>query len=504
MVGHADRTPARHTPGLDGRRRPRDSVGIVAVLAPDAAMTPVIGSFGEVVGDLAGLVMCAMAARHTRSRARQTWTVFAAALGCWFISDLASTVALVAGVEVPEVSVLDIGWLAFNALTLTGAAMLYARLRPEKGWQGALDGIALALALGIFSWVLLLGPVAEEGSGGAFGTAVNLLYPATAFAGLVTIGWIVLRIGHQTPAWLWWILAAFAVQTVSDSAYLVAALNGTEIGEAVAWVGYAGAAGSGRWRRAARCAAGQRVWAAGRHTNPPAWSQAVPAVVGLSAIGLLAPSHGVVGTLTVITVVIVAVRMSITLRVNDRLIAERDRLAMTDPLTGAYNRRRLDQELVQLDARARRNDSSLSAIALDIDCFKSVNDSLGHAAGDALLVLVAVTAGEEIRQGDMLFRTGGDEFVILLPDTAMTEAVSVAERIRASVADATRRGVPRGDGHRLAGHGRGSPPGRAAELPAAGRRHRALPREGGGTRPPRRLRGRPRGAIPAGREPARG
>jgi diguanylate cyclase (GGDEF)-like protein len=418
------------------------TVGIVAVLAPDAAMTPVIGSFGEVVGDLAGLAMCAMAARHTRSRARHTWTLFTAALGCWFISDLASSIALVAGIEVPEVSVLDIGWLAFNALTLTGAAILYARLRPEKGWQGALDGIALALALGIFSWVLLLGPVAAGGSGGAFGTAVNLLYPATAFAGFVTIGWIVLRIGHQTPAWLWWILAAFAVQTVSDSAYLVAALSGTEIGEAVAWVGYAGASWLWALAGAARCAAGQRVWAAGRHTHPPAWSQAIPAVVGLSAIGLLAPSHGVVGTLTVITVVIVAVRMSITLRLNDRLIAERDRLAMTDPLTGAYNRRRLDQELVQLDARARRSDGSLAAIALDIDCFKRVNDSLGHAAGDALLVLVAVTAVEEIRQGDMLFRTGGDEFVILLPDTAMSEAVSVAERIRASVAEATREMYP--------------------------------------------------------------
>ena len=407
--------------------------------------------------------MCLMAARHTRSRARQTWTVFAAALGCWFISDLASTVALVVDVEVPEVSVLDIGWLGFNVLTLIGAAMLYARLRPEKGWQGALDGVALALALGIFSWVLLLGPVAEQGSGGALGTAVNLLYPATAFAGFVTIGWIVLRIGHQAPTWLWWILAAFAVQTVSDSAYLVAALNGTEIGEAVAWVGYAGAAWLWALAAAARCADGQRVWAAGRHTHPPAWSQAVPAVVGLSAIGLLAPSHGVVGTLTLITVFVVAVRMSITLRVNDRLIAERDRLAMTDPLTGAYNRRRLDQELVQVDARARRNDSSLSAIALDIDCFKGVNDSLGHAAGDALLVLVAVTAGEEIRQGDVLFRIGGDEFVILLPDTAVTEAVAVAERIRASVAEATRHVYAEATATVSLGVTEGPAPGRAAE-----------------------------------------
>jgi diguanylate cyclase (GGDEF)-like protein len=207
-------------------------------------------------------------------------------------------------------------------------------------------------------------------------------------------------------------------------------------------VGYAGAGWLWALAGAARCAAGQRVWAAGRQTHPPAWSQVIPAVVGLGAIGLLAPSHGVVGTLTVITVAVVAVRMGMTLRLNDRLIAERDRLVMTDPLTGAYNRRRLDQELAQVVARARRSDSSVAAIALDLDGFKGINDSLGHAAGDALLILVAVTAQEEVRQGDMLFRTGGDEFVILLPDTAMAEAVVVAERVRASVADAARHVYP--------------------------------------------------------------
>jgi diguanylate cyclase (GGDEF)-like protein len=418
------------------------ALGITAVLAPDAAATPVLGSFSQVVADLVGLVMCARAALHTRGRARQTWAVFAAALGCWLIADLAATIALLIGLEVPEVSVLDIGWLGFNVLSLTGVAMLYARLRPEKGWQGALDGVALALALGIFSWVLILGPVAARGSGGGIGTAVNLLYPATALAGFVAIGWIVLRIGRQTPGWLVWILAAFGVQTVAESVYLVAALNGAQLSEWTSWVAYAATGWLWALAGAARCQAGPRLWAAGRHTHPPAWSQAIPAVVGLSAIALLAPSHGVVGTLTVVTVVLVAVRLSITLRLNNRLIAERDRLAMTDPLTGAYNRRRLDQEVVQLDARARRNDSAVAAIALDIDCFKNVNDSLGHAAGDAMLVLVAVAAAEEIRQGDMVFRVGGDEFVILMPDTTMPEAAAVADRIRANVADATRLVYP--------------------------------------------------------------
>ncbi len=239
----------------------------------------------------------------------------------------------------------------------------------------------------------------------------------------------------------------------------------------------------------------------GRHTHPPAWSQAIPAVVGLSAIALLAPSHGVVGILTVITVVLVAVRMSITLRLNDRLIAERDRLAMTDPLTGAYNRRRLDQEMAHLDARARRSDSSVSAIALDIDCFKHVNDTLGHAAGDAMLVLVAVTAGEEIRQGDMLFRVGGDEFVILLPDTAMTGAVVVAERIRTNVADAARQAYIEAPTTVSLGVAEGPRPGKPPSCPAAGRGYRALPRQGAGRDRVAASTGPGRDALAAGRRP---
>lgn len=110
-------------------------------------------------------------------------------------------------------------------------------------------------------------------------------------------------------------------------------------------------------------------------------------------------------------------------------------LATTDTLTGLNNRRRLleiaDYELL----RTGRSNSPLSVIMCDIDHFKHINDKFGHASGDQVLVQVTGLMQKSIRQQDTLCRWGGEEFVILLPETAMQEAVSIAERMRLSIAE---------------------------------------------------------------------
>jgi diguanylate cyclase (GGDEF)-like protein len=145
---------------------------------------------------------------------------------------------------------------------------------------------------------------------------------------------------------------------------------------------------------------------------------------------------------------LVLVRQWVVLRENVRLVAElrashaiiaraRDQAAQearTDSLTGLPNRRFLDEHLVPLLAYHRRRHLPLSAIFLDIDLFKAVNDRLGHAAGDLALVRLGQCLGETVREGDILARYGGEEFVILLPDTAEPEALVVAERLRRAVA----------------------------------------------------------------------
>ena len=109
-------------------------------------------------------------------------------------------------------------------------------------------------------------------------------------------------------------------------------------------------------------------------------------------------------------------------------------LTITDPLTGCYNRRYLDERLREEVLRSQRSGRPLSVILTDIDHFKRINDSLGHAAGDRVLVGLAEILASEMRaQIDWVARFGGEEFVVLLPDTALDAAGRVAERLRLAV-----------------------------------------------------------------------
>jgi diguanylate cyclase (GGDEF)-like protein len=113
-------------------------------------------------------------------------------------------------------------------------------------------------------------------------------------------------------------------------------------------------------------------------------------------------------------------------RANETLAS----LARTDALTGLPNRRALEDELNRSAARASRDGTWLSLLALDVDYFKSFNDKHGHAAGDAVLATVGRVLIEQCRKGDMPARYGGEEFTVILPNTNPLGASVVAERIR--------------------------------------------------------------------------
>jgi diguanylate cyclase (GGDEF)-like protein len=115
---------------------------------------------------------------------------------------------------------------------------------------------------------------------------------------------------------------------------------------------------------------------------------------------------------------------------NKRLFAEVQRLAITDALTGLFNRRRLDEALSSEFERARRYKRPLSMIMLDMDSLKSINDTYGHPAGDTALKLVADAIRSQIRRVDLPARFGGDEFIVLLPEVDHSVAMRIAERIR--------------------------------------------------------------------------
>ena len=118
-------------------------------------------------------------------------------------------------------------------------------------------------------------------------------------------------------------------------------------------------------------------------------------------------------------------------RANEAL----EQLSITDSLTRLHNHRFFQDQFAREAKRVERTGSPLALVLIDIDDFKSLNDRLGHAAGDAVLARVAAVMSAVLRDTDLLCRYGGEEFALLSPQTDLSGAVSLAEKIRGAVAE---------------------------------------------------------------------
>jgi diguanylate cyclase (GGDEF)-like protein/PAS domain S-box-containing protein len=128
--------------------------------------------------------------------------------------------------------------------------------------------------------------------------------------------------------------------------------------------------------------------------------------------------------------------IGVTRDISERKVfeAELRNLAVTDTLTGVWNRRH-GTELLAADLSARRPGQALSLLMLDIDHFKTINDTFGHQAGDHVLIEIASRLRRSLRGNDMVARWGGEEFVVLLRDCVRSDALRLAEDIRAAIAE---------------------------------------------------------------------
>lgn len=142
-----------------------------------------------------------------------------------------------------------------------------------------------------------------------------------------------------------------------------------------------------------------------------------------------------------VAVILSTVILSGALVESDRAHRRRSTL---DPLTGLFNRNALEQRLAELNGQPCDHDEGLSHALLlcDLDHFKRVNDQLGHAAGDAVLQDVAYTMRSTLQAGDMIYRVGGEEILVILPGAGHEEAIEIAERLRREVHDRRPVGVP--------------------------------------------------------------
>ncbi|HWO13136.1 MAG TPA: GGDEF domain-containing protein [Polyangiaceae bacterium] len=130
----------------------------------------------------------------------------------------------------------------------------------------------------------------------------------------------------------------------------------------------------------------------------------------------------------------VAFRFSAATEHEERALKQLYEASVRDPLTGVFNRHYFSSQLTTELAYAARHAQPLSVILLDIDFFKSVNDTYGHLGGDAALIQLARGLGKSLRTEDVLARYGGEEFVILLRGITVEHAAAVADRLRQSLA----------------------------------------------------------------------
>lgn len=115
------------------------------------------------------------------------------------------------------------------------------------------------------------------------------------------------------------------------------------------------------------------------------------------------------------------------------LISKLKKISQKDPLTDLYNRHVLTEQGIKEISKARRTQSALSLLMIDIDFFKRVNDTYGHIAGDQVLVSFSELLADNLRDYDLIFRYGGEEFMVILPYTSTEHACSVAEKLRRCV-----------------------------------------------------------------------
>jgi len=128
--------------------------------------------------------------------------------------------------------------------------------------------------------------------------------------------------------------------------------------------------------------------------------------------------------------------IGVTRDISERKVfeAELRNLAVTDSLTGVWNRHQ-GTELLAADLSARRPGQALSLLMLDVDHFKAINDTFGHQAGDHVLIEIASRLRRSLRENDTVARWGGEEFIVLLRDCALPDALTLAEGIRAEIAE---------------------------------------------------------------------
>ncbi|HEX6489468.1 MAG TPA: EAL domain-containing protein [Candidatus Dormibacteraeota bacterium] len=389
--------------------------------------------------------LCLFAARRP-GPARAGWLLLGLSACSWAAGEVIwSYYETILGRAVPFPSLADAGYLLAVPLEVAGVLGLAARFRTASRAVTLLDGFIISGALLYISWVTVLHTVYAAGADSTLALVLSLAYPIGDVVTCVIVLTVIAHSGRvERPLLL--IAAGICCLALSDStfAYLTAQAsfktNVTDVGWVLGYllIGLAGL--DGATTEASTAAARARRLRALVPYVPMAGALGITIaqIIRGDNIDTLATwtlmAVGIAVLLRQLGAVWEAQGLSRELETSVGLLRDREALlehqAFHDILTNLANRRLFANRVEHALARARRSGGVLALLFLDLDDFKNVNDSLGHAAGDLLLQSTAERLRACVRTGDTCARMSGDEFAVLLEDVeGVGEAVVIATRI---------------------------------------------------------------------------
>jgi len=407
----------------------------LVVLRPVGQSSTLVDGWGVDAFELIASGLCIANGLGRRTH-RVVPLILGIALACWALGDLALTIESLGGVTPATPSVADAFYLGFFPFAYV-ALVLFIRgettqLMAPDWLDGAVAGLGAGALCAAFAFRLIQHSVGQPW----VGVAVNLAYPVgDVLLLLLVVGGSALMTGRQRPPWLL-VAAGITINVLGDtsnllhSSHLLGGVGGGHLGTVfnqIAWP-------------TSILLLSMAMWIPRGRPNPVRIAQlpgfvlpGLAAATGLTILylGTFGHINRVATGLAAATLLAVVVRTGLSVRSLRALTRERQRLAITDHLTGLGNRRHLFDVLDAAFATGAQDSRRLAFLFIDLDGFKQINDSFGHPTGDEILGRIGARLAAALRGSALLTRVGGDEFAVVLTDAdaGAEQAVAAAQRL---------------------------------------------------------------------------